>query len=86
VSNSKWFKNTSIILFLNKKDLFEKKLEAGKKLSDYQKDYDGPNTLDGCSEYLKQVRYPDNDRFTPEDSPPPIPIKSGKGLARGYSK
>lgn len=55
VSNSKWFKNTSVILFLNKKDLFEKKLNGGKVFADYRKDYDGPNTLEGCTNYLKNL-------------------------------
>eukprot|EP00967_Tisochrysis_lutea_P121109 scaffold199278_cov33-Tisochrysis_lutea.AAC.2 len=55
VSNSKWFRDTSIILFLNKKDLFEKKLAAGKRLSDYRKDYNGANTPEECTEYLKQL-------------------------------
>lgn len=55
VSNSKWFRNTAIILFLNKKDLFEKKLAAGKRFADYHKDYDGPNTYEACTDYLKQL-------------------------------
>lgn len=55
MSNSKWFRNTSIILFLNKKDLLEKKLAAGKRLADYRKDYVGPNTYEACTEYLKEL-------------------------------
>lgn len=54
ISNSKWFKETSMILFLNKKDLFEKKLEK-KKFADFREDYDGENTLEGCGEYCKQL-------------------------------
>merc|ERR1711871_354424 len=33
ICNSKWFQNTSIILFLNKKDLLEQKLLSGKSLA-----------------------------------------------------
>lgn len=53
IANSKWFKDTSLILFLNKKDLFEKKL-GKKKFSDYRKDYDGANTLEECGNYCKK--------------------------------
>jgi hypothetical protein len=42
-------------LILNKRDLFEKKLAACKRLADYHKDYDGPNTYEACTEYLKQL-------------------------------
>merc|ERR1719440_1094743 len=40
ISNSKWFKECAMILFLNKKDLFEKKLKD-KTMSDYVKTYSG---------------------------------------------
>jgi len=40
IVNSKWFKETAMILFLNKKDLFEMKL-AKKPLSQYFPEYDG---------------------------------------------
>ena len=33
ISNSKWFQDTSLILFLNKKDLFEKKVRTASRLS-----------------------------------------------------
>lgn len=38
IINSKWFQRTSIVLFLNKKDIFRKKLRT-KPLSDYFSDY-----------------------------------------------
>lgn len=44
ILNNKWFLETSVILFLNKKDLFEEKLR-GKPLSHCFPDYTGKNTL-----------------------------------------
>ena len=40
ICNSKWFAETAMILFLNKKDLFETKL-ATSPLKKYFEDYDG---------------------------------------------
>ena len=40
ICNSKWFASTSIILFLNKVDLFKEKLSKS-RLSDYFPDYKG---------------------------------------------
>jgi guanine nucleotide-binding protein subunit alpha len=40
ICNSKWFINTSIILFLNKNDLFKKKLLKS-NVKDYFPDYRG---------------------------------------------
>eukprot|EP00731_Ephydatia_muelleri_P017785 Em0010g883a len=37
-----WFANSSLILFLNKKDLFEEKINTSSPLSDYFPDYKGP--------------------------------------------
>jgi GTPase SAR1 family protein len=54
IANSKWFKACSIILFLNKKDLFEKKLEE-KTMSDFVKTYSGPNEMKPCSEHVKNL-------------------------------
>jgi len=53
IVNSKWFKDTSFILFLNKKDLFEQKL--GKKVfAEFRKEYTGENTMEACSTYCKE--------------------------------
>ena len=57
IVNSKWFKNTSVILFLNKKDLFEYKLK-GKSFADYinrntAHTYDGPNEMKLCAEFIR---------------------------------
>jgi len=54
IINSKWFNQTSVILFLNKKDLFEQKLQA-KQFADYRKDYVGGNTLDECAAYCREL-------------------------------
>jgi len=53
ICNSKWFAATAMILFLNKKDLFEIKL-AKQSLSKFMKDYTGANEFGPASEYLKK--------------------------------
>lgn len=55
ISNSKWFSKTSLILFLNKKDLFEKKLAEGKTFGSYVKDYSGPNEMKPAAEFVKNM-------------------------------
>ena len=40
ILNNKWFLDTSVILFLNKKDLFEQKLKT-RPLSEVYPDYTG---------------------------------------------
>ncbi|CAD6501234.1 BgTH12-01487 [Blumeria graminis f. sp. triticale] len=51
VVNSRWFMRTSIILFLNKVDLFRAKL-ARSPLSNYFPDYSGGNEINRASKYL----------------------------------
>ncbi|CZT06177.1 probable G protein alpha subunit GNA-3 [Rhynchosporium agropyri] len=51
VVNSRWFMRTSIILFLNKVDLFRQKLERS-PLSNYFPDYSGGNDINRASKYL----------------------------------
>ncbi|BGP40826.1 guanine nucleotide-binding protein subunit alpha [Rhodotorula kratochvilovae] len=53
IANSKWFANASIILFLNKIDLFRQKLELY-KLGDYLHEYAGPNTYEATTLWLSQ--------------------------------
>lgn len=45
VANSRWFLSTTIVLFLNKQDLFRAKLERH-PLGDYFDDYDGSTFAD----------------------------------------
>ncbi len=52
VANSRWFANSSILLFLNKTDLLEEKLKTD-RLVDFFPDYRGPNELAPVCEYWK---------------------------------
>merc|ERR1711865_739723 len=59
IVNSKWFKQTSVILFLNKKDLFEMKL-AKKPLKKFYKpaadsDITDDTSLEQCGQYFKEL-------------------------------
>ena len=60
IVNSKWFVNSSLILFLNKRDLFEQKLKK-KRYADYinknssREPYDGPNEAKPCAEHCKRL-------------------------------
>ena len=51
VVNSRWFMRTSIILFLNKVDLFKEKLERS-PLANYFPDYSGGNDVNRAAKYL----------------------------------
>lgn len=51
ICNSRWFVKTSIILFLNKIDLFAEKLPRS-PLADYFPDYTGGDNYDAACEYL----------------------------------
>ncbi|KAK9889153.1 hypothetical protein WA026_004427 [Henosepilachna vigintioctopunctata] len=52
ICNSKWFVSTSIILFLNKKDLFKEKI-ARSPLTICFPEYTGPNTFEEASAYIR---------------------------------
>ncbi|XP_062365680.1 guanine nucleotide-binding protein G(t) subunit alpha-2 isoform X2 [Cinclus cinclus] len=52
ICNHKFFAATSIILFLNKKDLFEEKIKKV-HLSICFPEYDGPNTFEDAGNYIK---------------------------------
>ncbi|CCM03889.1 uncharacterized protein FIBRA_06040 [Fibroporia radiculosa] len=51
ICNSRWFVKTSIILFLNKIDLFAEKLPRS-PLSEYFPDYNGGDSYDSACDYL----------------------------------
>jgi len=51
VVNSRWFARTSIVLFLNKVDLFKDKL-ARSPLGNYFPDYSGGNDVNKAAKYL----------------------------------
>ena len=54
IVNSRYFIDTPVIFFLNKKDIFQKKI-ATKKLADFFPDYQGPaHDFDACSKYMLQ--------------------------------
>ncbi|XP_011505328.1 PREDICTED: guanine nucleotide-binding protein G(i) subunit alpha-like [Ceratosolen solmsi marchali] len=57
ICNSKWFVDTSIILFLNKKDIFENKI-CKSPLTICFPEYKGLNTFDECASYI-QIKFED---------------------------
>jgi GTPase SAR1 family protein len=52
ICNSKWFSAIPIVLFLNKKDLFQEKIPKVNITVAFP-DYDGPQTFDSASEYIQ---------------------------------
>ncbi|KAF0971641.1 hypothetical protein FDP41_009864 [Naegleria fowleri] len=52
VCNNRWFKDTDIILFLNKTDVFKEKIETLRDLSKYQPEYTG-NDYESAREFIK---------------------------------
>jgi len=54
ICNSRWFHETSMILFLNKRDLFGEKI-IRVPLTVCFPEYDGKNTYEEASEYLKNL-------------------------------
>ncbi|CAI4223623.1 unnamed protein product [Auanema sp. JU1783] len=52
ICNSRWFINTSIILFLNKKDLFEEKITRVSIRTAFE-EYQGPQTYKDSIKYIK---------------------------------
>uniref|UniRef100_A0A914XGS7 Uncharacterized protein n=1 Tax=Plectus sambesii TaxID=2011161 RepID=A0A914XGS7_9BILA len=53
ICNNQFFIQTSMILFLNKKDLFEEKI-ARVSIKVAFPEYDGPSTFDATSDYIQQ--------------------------------
>uniref|UniRef100_A0AAV2KRT1 Guanine nucleotide-binding protein G(I) subunit alpha n=1 Tax=Knipowitschia caucasica TaxID=637954 RepID=A0AAV2KRT1_KNICA len=60
ICNNKWFTETSIILFLNKKDLFEQKIQHS-PLTICFPEYNGPNTYEDAQNYI-QTKFVDLNR------------------------
>lgn len=54
IANSKWFKKTSIILFLNKKDIFRIKMANNVPLTVCFPDYDGDHNYRAGCKYIKE--------------------------------
>jgi len=68
ICNSRWFRETSMILFLNKRDLFGDKIKKV-PLSKFFPDYSGENAFEAASEYLQEQfesknRNPDKQIYT----------------------
>jgi hypothetical protein len=54
ICNSRWFQRTSIILFLNKRDLFIDKIQSGVPLTEAFPDYNGGQDPDVAISYIQQ--------------------------------
>lgn len=52
ILNNKWFLDTSVILFLNKKDLFAQKIKE-RPLVDYYPEFTGPNTYQDGVNFIR---------------------------------
>jgi len=52
IANSRWFKKTSMILMLNKRDLFAEKI-LKVPLTVWDPEYTGPNEFDAASEHIR---------------------------------
>ena len=52
ICNNKWFVNTSVILFLNKRDIFAEKIQRT-PITICFADYEGPSTYDDSTSYIK---------------------------------
>jgi GTPase SAR1 family protein len=59
ILNSPWFKQTSMILFLNKRDLFAEKIKKV-KLRDYFPDYLGENNYEDAVKYIISIFHAKN--------------------------
>merc|ERR1711971_777789 len=68
IRNSRWFRETSMILFLNKRDLFQDKIQKV-SLRHCFENYDGPDTYEAGCEFLQEQfesrnRNPDKQVYT----------------------
>lgn len=69
MSNSRWFTRTSLILFLNKMDLFKRKLESSpisKYFTDFEGDYTNPDVASKFfqNKFLALNRNPNKEIYT----------------------
>jgi len=55
ICNSRWFKKTSMILMLNKRDLFAEKIKKVPLTVTFPSYTGNPNDYDQCIEYLKTL-------------------------------
>ncbi|GAA6092076.1 guanine nucleotide binding protein (G protein), alpha activating activity polypeptide O, a isoform X2 [Tachysurus ichikawai] len=65
ICNNKWFTNTSIILFLNKKDIFEEKIKKSPLTISFP-EYTGPNTFLEAVSYIQSQYESKNKSFNKE--------------------
>ena len=57
-----YFQQTNVILFLNKKDVLEQKMKAGKKISEYFPEFPGPDgDYNAAIEFFKEQFLDKND-------------------------
>jgi len=67
--NSKWFINTSMILFFNKSDLFREKLQT-KSISVCYPEYKGSQSVDESFKYIKELFLSKNKQKDPSNKYP----------------
>jgi len=53
ICNQRWFEQTAMILFLNKRDLFAEKIRRVPITVCFE-DYDGPETYDDCVQFVRE--------------------------------
>jgi len=54
ICTSKWFRDTAMMLFLNKIDLFKQKILSNKYITTCFPEYSGPNTVDDSLEFIQE--------------------------------
>jgi GTPase SAR1 family protein len=54
ICNNQWFKNTAIILFLNKRDLLEIKIANNVQVDEFFPDFPGPNTFAEVAKFFQE--------------------------------
>jgi hypothetical protein len=69
IANCDYFERTAMILFLNKRDIFQQKVEEGVMLNKTFPEFQGNNNVQECSEFLvdkfdAQNQNPDKDIYT----------------------